>query len=56
MARLFFNTGCCVKPINEDTSGILNSGSIKAGDSVLVGPDSNGGWMVSAVKSIHRKR
>jgi len=37
-------------------NGILNSGSIKAGDAVLFGPDSNGGWIVSAVKSIHRKR
>jgi GTPase len=37
-------------------NGIISSGSIKAGDSVLLGPDSNGGWMVSAVKSIQRKR
>jgi len=37
-------------------NGILNSGSIKAGDSVLLGPDSNGGWVVTTVKSIHRKR
>jgi len=37
-------------------NGILNSGSVKAGDSVLLGPDSNGGWMVTSIKSIHRKR
>ncbi|KAG8814229.1 hypothetical protein FRB91_007342 [Serendipita sp. 411] len=37
-------------------NGIINSGTITAGDSVLIGPDSLGGWINTAVKSIHRKR
>ncbi|KDQ21443.1 hypothetical protein BOTBODRAFT_25887 [Botryobasidium botryosum FD-172 SS1] len=38
------------------TNGIINSGRITAGDSVLLGPDPNGGWVVTSVKSIQRKR
>ncbi|CCA68509.1 probable GTP-binding protein 1 [Serendipita indica DSM 11827] len=37
-------------------NGIINSGTITAGDPVLIGPDSLGGWISTAVKSIHRKR
>ena len=37
-------------------NGIVNAGVVKAGDSVLLGPDSNGNWHSTAVKSIHRKR
>lgn len=37
-------------------NGILNAGHVKAGDSVLLGPDSNGGWHSTAIKSIRRKR
>jgi len=37
-------------------NGIINSGSISAGDAVLIGPDSVGGWINTTVKSIHRKR
>jgi len=37
-------------------NGILNSGSVSAGESVLLGPDSNGGWLVTNIKSIHKKR
>ena len=36
--------------------GIINSGSIKAGDAVLFGPDSNGNFHSTTVKSIERKR
>ncbi|KAI0645734.1 GTP-binding protein 1 [Trametes meyenii] len=36
--------------------GIINSGSIKAGDAVLFGPDSNGNFHGTTVKSIERKR
>jgi len=36
--------------------GILNSGTIKAGDSVLIGPDANGNYQSTVVKSIQRKR
>ncbi|EMD37913.1 hypothetical protein CERSUDRAFT_114562 [Gelatoporia subvermispora B] len=36
--------------------GILNSGTIKAGDAVLLGPDSNGHFQSTVVKSIQRKR
>ncbi|KAL6310337.1 P-loop containing nucleoside triphosphate hydrolase protein [Sparassis latifolia] len=36
--------------------GILNSGKIKAGDAVLFGPDSNGNFESTTVKSIQRKR
>lgn len=37
-------------------NGILNSGHIKAGDPIYLGPDSNGNWHTTAVKSIQRKR
>jgi GTPase len=37
-------------------NGIINSGTITAGDPVMIGPDSVGGWINTAVKSIHRKR
>ncbi|KAF8577306.1 P-loop containing nucleoside triphosphate hydrolase protein [Ramaria rubella] len=37
-------------------NGILNAGRVKVGDSVLIGPDSNGNFMSSAIKSIQRKR
>jgi GTPase len=37
-------------------NGIINSGTISAGDAVLIGPDSVGGWISTTVKSIHRKR
>ncbi|EPS97707.1 hypothetical protein FOMPIDRAFT_1052102 [Fomitopsis schrenkii] len=36
--------------------GILNSGTIKAGDAVLIGPDANGNFQSTVVKSIQRKR
>ncbi|KAI0374003.1 GTP-binding protein 1 [Pilatotrama ljubarskyi] len=36
--------------------GIINSGSIKTGDAVLFGPDSNGNFHATTVKSIERKR
>lgn len=37
-------------------NGIINAGVIKAGETVLLGPDANGSYRVTAVKSIHRKR
>jgi GTPase len=37
-------------------NGIINSGTITAGDPVMIGPDSVGGWINTVVKSIHRKR
>ncbi|CAA7263154.1 unnamed protein product [Cyclocybe aegerita] len=37
-------------------NGILNSGTIKAGDAVMLGPDSNGNYQTTVVKSIQRKR
>lgn len=37
-------------------NGILNSGHIKSGDPIYLGPDSNGNWHTTAVKSIQRKR
>ncbi|KAK7687077.1 hypothetical protein QCA50_009577 [Cerrena zonata] len=36
--------------------GIVNSGKIKAGDAVMIGPDSNGNFETTMVKSIQRKR
>ncbi|PIL36211.1 hypothetical protein GSI_01872 [Ganoderma sinense ZZ0214-1] len=36
--------------------GILNSGTVKAGDAVLFGPDSNGNFHSTVVKTIERKR
>ncbi|CAE6476190.1 unnamed protein product [Rhizoctonia solani] len=37
-------------------NGIINAGAINTGDSVLLGPDGNGQWIASSVKSIQRKR
>lgn len=37
-------------------NGILNSGSVKTGDSVLFGPDSNGHFQSTIVRSMQRKR
>ncbi|KAF8514255.1 GTP-binding protein 1 [Hysterangium stoloniferum] len=37
-------------------NGILNAGRVKVGDPILIGPDSNGNFMSSAIKSIQRKR
>jgi GTPase len=37
-------------------NGIINSGRVKIGDSVLIGPDSLGGWATTTVKSMQRKR
>ena len=36
--------------------GILNSGRLKAGDSIMFGPDSNGKFENTAVRTIQRKR
>ncbi|KAJ7262166.1 GTP-binding protein 1 [Mycena haematopus] len=36
--------------------GIINNGSIKTGDAVLIGPDSNGNYQSTVVKSMQRKR
>jgi GTPase len=37
-------------------NGILNSGSVKTGDSILFGPDSNGHFQSTIVRSMQRKR
>lgn len=37
-------------------NGIINAGAINTGDAVLLGPDGNGQWLASSVKSIQRKR
>ncbi|TDL22667.1 P-loop containing nucleoside triphosphate hydrolase protein [Rickenella mellea] len=37
-------------------NGIVNSGHIKSGDAILIGPDSTGAWTGTVVKSIQRKR
>ena len=37
-------------------NGVLSSGSIKTGDSVLLGPDTLGHFVSTVVKSIQRKR
>jgi len=37
-------------------NGIINGGSVKTGDAVLLGPDSNGNYQSTAIKSMQRKR
>ncbi|KAJ7170546.1 GTP-binding protein 1 [Mycena crocata] len=37
-------------------NGIINNGSVKTGDAVLLGPDSNGNYQGTVVKSMQRKR
>jgi GTPase len=37
-------------------NGIVNGGSVKAGEPVLLGPDSNGHYQSTVIKSMQRKR
>ncbi|QRW03853.1 Elongation factor Tu GTP binding domain [Ceratobasidium sp. AG-Ba] len=37
-------------------NGLINAGAINTGDAVLLGPDGNGQWLTSSIKSIQRKR
>ncbi|KAF8558038.1 P-loop containing nucleoside triphosphate hydrolase protein [Imleria badia] len=37
-------------------NGILNSGRVKTGDSILFGPDSNGNFQQTVIRSMQRKR
>jgi len=37
-------------------NGIVNSGTVKTGDAVLLGPDTNGNYQTTVVKSMQRKR
>ncbi|PPQ67322.1 hypothetical protein CVT25_005906 [Psilocybe cyanescens] len=37
-------------------NGIVNAGIVKTGDAVLLGPDSNGHYQTSVIKSMQRKR
>lgn len=37
-------------------NGILNSGRVKTGDSIFFGPDSNGNFQQTIVRSMQRKR
>ena len=37
-------------------NGIINSGRIQAGDQIMFGPDSNGNFANTVVKSMQRKR
>ncbi|KAK0225676.1 GTP-binding protein 1 [Armillaria fumosa] len=37
-------------------NGIVNSGSAKTGDAVLLGPDANGNYLSTVIKSMQRKR
>jgi len=37
-------------------NGVINAGIIKAGETVLLGPDANGNYRATAVKGMQRKR
>lgn len=37
-------------------NGILNAGSVKVGDSVSLGPDANGSYQTTVIRSMQRKR
>lgn len=37
-------------------NGILNSGTVKTGETVLLGPDSNGNYQTTVIRSMQRKR
>ncbi|KAI0481368.1 P-loop containing nucleoside triphosphate hydrolase protein [Xylariaceae sp. FL0804] len=45
-----------VPNVGTVVSGIVKSGVIHAGDSVLIGPDSNGHFTPTSIRSIERKR
>lgn len=42
--------------VGTTVSGVITSGSVKIGDSLLIGPDSLGQFIQTAVRSIQRKR
>ncbi|KAF7376153.1 GTP-binding protein 1 [Mycena sanguinolenta] len=52
--RVFFGSRCA--HLSKVPVGIINNGSIKTGDAVLLGPDSNGNYQSTVVKSMQRKR
>ncbi|KAF9049742.1 GTP-binding protein 1 [Panaeolus papilionaceus] len=37
-------------------NGIINAGSVKPGDSLMLGPDSNGNYQTAVIRSMQRKR
>ncbi|PPQ98634.1 hypothetical protein CVT24_003967 [Panaeolus cyanescens] len=37
-------------------NGIINAGSVKPGDSLLLGPDANGNYQTAVIRSMQRKR
>lgn len=37
-------------------NGIINCGTVKTGDAVMLGPDSNGNYLTTSIKSMQRKR
>jgi GTPase len=37
-------------------NGIINGGTVKTGEVILLGPDSNGNYQSTVVKSMQRKR
>jgi GTPase len=45
-----------VPHVGTVVNGIVNSGRVKTGDLVLFGPDSNGNYQTTTVKSMQRKR
>jgi hypothetical protein len=52
---VFDNRGVVRSFVGTVVNGILNAGSVKTGDIVLLGPDANGNYQ-SVVKSMQRKR
>lgn len=53
---LKFHSVRSVPYVGTVVDGILNSGKVKAGDNIMIGPDSNGNYQATAIKSIQRKR
>ncbi|KAF8754179.1 Elongation factor Tu GTP binding domain [Rhizoctonia solani] len=57
LASLVLHYRCMVRPyVGVVVNGIINAGAINTGDAVLLGPDGNGQWIASSIKSIQRKR
>jgi selenocysteine-specific translation elongation factor len=56
MAQYSITEVWSVPYVGTVVNGIVNGGTIKTGDPVLIGPDSNGNFTATIVRSMQRKR
>ena len=54
--KYFVTEAWSVPYVGTVVNGILNGGTLKTGDVVLIGPDANGNYQSTIVRSMQRKR